>query len=56
MRVSMHELNLQEMRERYHVIHEQNLQQLDKKNCQTKEFQEVLIEPKIRTNSVDVKI
>jgi hypothetical protein len=56
MRLSMHELNLQEMRERYRVIHEQNLKQLDQKNCQVKEFQQVLIQPKIQPNSVDVRV
>jgi len=54
MKISMHELNIQEMRERYRVIHEQNLKQLEQKNCQVKEFQKVLVQPKIQTNSVDV--
>ena len=56
MKVSMHQRNLQELQERFRVIHEQNLKQLEKANCQTNEMKLPLVPPSPQTTAVDILV
>ena len=58
MNVSFHERNLQEMRERYRVIHEQNAKLLQKSLQELGELNVKLasVDQKPKTTTVDVKV
>ena len=58
MKVSLYEQNLQEMRERYRVIHEQNAKLLQKSLQELGELNVKLasVNQKPKTTTVDVKV
>lgn len=58
MKVSLYEQNLQEMRERYRVIHEQNAKLLQKSLQELGELNVKLasVDQKPKTTTVDVKV
>lgn len=57
MRVSLHEINLHELRERQRVVHEMNLKEQQRLNCQQGEVPKPP-DTKVQTenHSVDVRV